>query len=307
MISAIVCSVVAVILYLNSYTNVAILAGFAAGYSLAAAIIGRNAPPMSTRRKLMMATWSAPAEGNVFGVITCNADPLVAYLEELKKQKKSVSVTTVILRAIGIAYREAPAINCSIAFGQFIPNKSIDISCLVALDDGADLAMAKITDIDHKSLDTIQDELKKKAEKLRAHKDEDFEKSKPLLALLPVPVLTVLVNVVGYLASALGLNIPALGVRPHPFGSCMVTSVGMLGVEQAFVPFTPFARVPFLMTVGAINKKPIVNEANQIAIQQQITLTATLDHRFADGTQAARMAKKLKYLVEHPKEMEKMQ
>ena len=48
------------------------------------------------------------------------------------------------------------------------------------------------------------------------------------------------------------------GVKPFPFGSCLVTSVGMMGLDVAFAPFTPFARVPILVMVGAIREKPVV-------------------------------------------------
>jgi len=257
-------------------------------------------PPMSTRRKLMMASWTPPSDGTVHGVITINAEALVAYLEKQAAQGNKVSVTTACIKGIALAFRECPSLNSYIAFGQFIPRPSIDVACLVAVDDGKDLANVKVTAADGKSLATISGELKSKADKLRAHKDEDFEKSKPMLSTLPVPVLGVLVNAVGYLSGAFGLNIPALGVRPFLFGSCMVTSVGMLGVEQAFVPFTPFARVPVLLMIGEIAKKAVVGANDQIVSQRQLTITGTLDHRFADGTEAAKFCKRLKFVMENP-------
>ena len=57
------------------------------------------------------------------------------------------------------------------------------------------------------------------------------------LILIPIHrLIRPMVAIVGYLASGLGLDIPALGIRSFPFGSAMVTSVGMLGVEQGFIP-----------------------------------------------------------------------
>jgi pyruvate/2-oxoglutarate dehydrogenase complex dihydrolipoamide acyltransferase (E2) component len=209
-------------------------------------------------------------------------------------------VTIAVLKAVALALREAPGLNSHIAFGRFVPRDRIDIACLVALDDGKDLANAKIVNADCKTLATISSEIKAKAEKLRAHQDEDFEKSKPLMALLPVPLLDVIVSLVGYLSGSLGLNIPALGVRPFPFGSAMVTSVGMLGLEQAFVPFTPFARVPLLFMVGEVTKRAVVGAKDAIIVQRMLTITGTLDHRFADGTEAAKLSKKLKFVLENP-------
>jgi len=260
---------------------------------------------MSTRRKLMLASWSEPSEGNVHGIISCNADPLLRYLE-LKSTDVGVkiSVTTLIIKALAMAFREAPSLNAHIISDSFVPHDSIDISCLVALDDGKDLASAKIARADQKMLIDIHNEIRTKAEKLRAHKDADFEASKPLLKLLPVFLIRIIIHLVGYLSGQLGLNIPLLGVRPHPFGSAMVTSVGMLGVDQAYIPFTPFSKVPVLLMVGAVKKVAAVDTANQIAVQNQITITATIDHRYVDGTEASRLAKRLCFLIEHPSEIE---
>lgn len=56
------------------------------------------------------------------------------------------------------------------------------------------------------------------AKNLRAGKDEDFNKSKPLLAALPTFLLNPVVRTAGWLSS-IGLSIPALGVKPYPFGN----------------------------------------------------------------------------------------
>lgn len=209
-------------------------------------------------------------------------------------------MTIVVLKALSLALRVAPGLNSRIAFGQFVPRESIDIACLVALDDGKDLANAKVAHADKKSLADIANEVKSKAEKLRAHKDADFESSKPLLAMLPVPIIEIMLSVVGFLSGSLGLKIPALGVRPFPFGSAMVTSVGMLGLEQAMVPFTPFCRVPLLLMVGEVTKRAVVDEDGQIVARRMLTCTATMDHRFADGSEAAKLSKRFKYVLEHP-------
>jgi len=55
-----------------------------------------------------------------------------------------------------------------------------------------------------------------------------------------------------------------------------------------------------LLLVGAIKKAAVVNDRGQVVAQDQINVTATLDHRYVDGTEASRLAKKLSYLIEHP-------
>jgi hypothetical protein len=288
--------------YACSCTNHPVLIGFLSLliYLYCERSVAAGSPPMNSRRKLMLASWNNTSEAQIFGSFNINADKLVAYLSSRKTAENKITPTVAVVKALGLAFKDGGSLNCRLAFDTFIPNKSIDISCLVALDDGADLASAKITNADQISLNEVQAQLKKKAEKLRKHQDEDFEASKPILSILPVFIIRPIVELVGWLSSALNLTIAPLGVRANPFGTAMVTSVGMLGVQQGFIPFTPFTRVPLLIMVGAIVKQPIVNENNEIVVANQLNITATVDHRYVDGTAASKVAKKLVFYLENP-------
>ena len=90
----------------------------------------------------------------------------------------------------------------------------------------------------------IAAELATQAGRLRDGKDPEFEKSKGAVRAMPMFLLKRLVALTGFLAGGLGLTIKALGVERFPFGSCIVTSVGMFGLDEGCVPPTPFARVP---------------------------------------------------------------
>lgn len=96
----------------------------------------------------------------------------------------------------------------------------------------------------------------------------------------------------------------ALGLKERPFGSCMITNVGMFGVEEAFAPFTPFARVPLLILVGSLKDQVSVKEG-KIVIQPTVKISITLDHRFIDGAEAARIGKKFQDFLENPEELDK--
>lgn len=156
--------------------------------------------------------------------------------------------------------QEAPSMNGRIIWGKFFPHKQTDIGVLVNIEGGKDLANAKIENCDKKSLNEISQELFKKAQKLRQGKDVDFKKTTNTLKFVPVFLLKPLVYWVGFLGGSIGLSIPLFGVKRFPFGSCLVTSVGMLGLDRAFVPFPPYARIPLLVMVGAIKDKPIVED-----------------------------------------------
>ena len=255
---------------------------------------------MTTRRKLAIATWSAPREGNIYGKLTVDMTESLRYIEHLRRTSgEKITVTHLVGRAVAEALAHAPGLNGRIFLGRYIPHKTVDISYLVALEEGADLAKAKVDNADQKSVVEVAAELRELAGKLRAGKDKNFEKNKGVLRLLPTWLLRPLVNTIGYLASAVGLEIKALGVERFPFGSCIITSVGMFGLDEGFAPPTPFAHVPVYVLVGAVNERPAVVDG-QLTIRPQLTITATIDHRFMDGFQGGQLAKIVRRVLENP-------
>lgn len=254
----------------------------------------------STRRKLAIATWSAPSEGNIYGKLTVDAEHAIAFCEHLRRTTgEKVSITHLVGKAIAMALKAAPGLNGRILFDRYIPHDTVDVTFLVALEEGADLAKAKVNNADQLSVDGIAAALRARAEKLRGGKDPDFEKSKGTLRMLPVMLIRPLVWLIGWLASAAGLSVPALGVERFPFGSCIVTSVGMFGLDEGYAPPTPFARVPVLILVGAVKPVPAV-VGGEVAIRNQLTVTATVDHRFVDGMELGRLAKIVRAVLEDP-------
>jgi pyruvate/2-oxoglutarate dehydrogenase complex dihydrolipoamide acyltransferase (E2) component len=253
-----------------------------------------------TRRKLAIATWSPPSEGNIYGKLTLDAEEAIAFLDHLRRTTgEKVSFTHLVGKAVAEALAAAPGLNGRIHLGRYIPYDDVAMMYLVAIDGGADLGGKKISRAHEKSIVETARELSAAAEKLRKGQDEDFEKSKGALKILPTFLLRWVVWLTGWLATSWGLSIPTLGVRPFPFGSCVITSVGMFGLDEAFAPHTPFARVPVLILVGAAKPRAVVHDG-AITMRHQITITATIDHRFVDGMEGARLAKIVRERVENP-------
>ena len=73
----------------------------------------------------------------------------------------------------------------------------------------------------------------------------------------------------------------------------------MLGVDEAYAPPTPFARVPVYVLIGAVRDLPAVVDG-EVVVRKQMTLTTTLDHRFIDGFQAGILARRVRDLFADP-------
>ncbi|ELR24211.1 2oxo acid dehydrogenase acyltransferase catalytic subunit [Acanthamoeba castellanii str. Neff] len=237
---------------------------------------------------------------SIHAKISLDATKVQKYIDEKRKTtRQHITITHVVGKALGLALRNAPGLNGRIVFDRFLPFKTIDISFLAMVEGGKNLAKVKVSNIDKKGVDQVATELDAGSQRLRKGTDENFKKSMGPLKLLPTWLIRLVVNTAAYAAGALGLSIPALGVEPHPFGSCIITSVGMLGVDEAFAPFTPFARVPLLVLIGAIHEGVKV-EDGETKVTKKLKLCCTIDHRFLDGAQGGAMAKVLRDVFDNP-------
>jgi pyruvate dehydrogenase E2 component (dihydrolipoamide acetyltransferase) len=89
-------------------------------------------------------------------------------------------------------------------------------------------------------------------------------------------------------------------LKPEEYqgGTITVSNLGGYGVEQFFAIINPPQAV--IVSVGAIVKKPVINEAGQIVPGQRFVVGVSCDHRVVDGAVAAQFLGELKKLLESP-------
>lgn len=254
----------------------------------------------SLRRKLAIASWRGPTEPNIYGKLTLDATEAIAYLGDVRRRTgQKVTITHLIGRAVGQALALEPTLNGTIRFGRFVPHDDVSLAFLVAMEDGSDLAKAKVEDVDQLSVEDIARRLSEHAARLREGADPDWEKSKGLVRVLPTWLLRPVVWLSGWLTSSLGIDAPAVGLSRFPFGSAIVTNVGMFGLDEGYVPPTPFARVPLYVLIGAVRKQPTVVD-DQVVVRHMVTITATIDHRFIEGFQVGTIAREIRRVFADP-------
>ncbi|MAA78136.1 MAG: hypothetical protein CL916_02665 [Deltaproteobacteria bacterium] len=252
------------------------------------------------RRKLVLSTWRAPKEGNIYGKLTLDATHALAYIEEESRRTGTkLTMTHFVGCAIARAIKATPSINGYIRFGTFIPHDQVDVSFLIALENGKNLANTKVAKADSYTLLQMAQAIRGAATSLRKGEDKDFQKSQDSLSWMPTWLIRPLLWTTGWITSSLGIAVPMLGLSSFPFGSCMITSVGMFGLDEGYAPHTPFARVPIIVLIGAMRDTPVVKDG-EVVIAPMITLTATIDHRYIDGSQGANLAKTIRAFFEHP-------
>ena len=129
--------------------------------------------------------------------------------------------------------------------------------------------------------------------------DPDLARAKRTLDRLPGPLLRLALRVSSFVSYDLDRSVRALGIARAPFGSAMVTSVGMLGLPMGFAPLAWLYGVPIIVLAGEITDKPAVIHG-RIEARAMLPLTVTIDHRYADGWHISQLLRPFRAYLDDP-------
>ena len=89
-------------------------------------------------------------------------------------------------------------------------------------------------------------------------------------------------------------------MKPEEFqgGSFTVSNLGSYGVDS----FSAIINPPqgFILAIGAISKKPVIDDGEQIVLGHRMFICMSCDHRVIDGALGAEYLKELRHLLENP-------
>lgn len=256
---------------------------------------------LSTFRRMAAALWPKPDQSTIFGTMDLDASEALAFVEEQRRETgMKITVTHLVARSVAIALARHPELNAKVRFwGKIERRARVDLFLQVASDGGNDLSGAKIFSADSKGLVELARELQEKAKKIRKGDDESFERSRNTLKATPWWLTRAALAASDLMANELHLHLPAQGMPADPFGSAMITSVGMFGIDTGFAPLFPLARCPMLILVPEVKTRPwVVGE--QVVPRPVLRLCATFDHRIIDGYHAGVLAREMHGLLSAP-------
>ncbi len=269
---------------------------------------------MSMFRQLAAVAWDPPRDPTIYGGHDVDATELLAWLER-KREETGVRLTPThaVARAFAMTLRRHPGLNCTLRRGRVWQRKNVDIFLQVAVppaqNDGqqasqkADLSGALVHEADRKDVAQIATEISAIAERIRRGDDEMLASTKRNLAWMPPLLMGWALRAASFLSHDLGLDLRWAGIANDPFGSLMISSLGMLGVGRAWAPHFPAAKGLGVVLVGAAEDGVRVIDG-QMCVRKLLPITVTLDHRLVDGFQASVLARETRALLEHPERLD---
>jgi pyruvate dehydrogenase E2 component (dihydrolipoamide acetyltransferase) len=259
----------------------------------------------SAYRRIAAVAWNHPTDPHVYGSMEIRAEKLEAWIAaERERTCEKITITHAVTRALAMTIRKHPELNALVRFGTLYQRADIDLFVQVVVEDKESIGKADLSGVKLKRCDTldvvgISRALRERAAKIRAGNDEEFNRTKSQLSAMPGWILWPALRFIDFLQYTLNINPSFLGTPSDPFGSAMVTNVGVFGLTVGYAPFFPQARTPIILTLGTIVTTPVV-EDGAIVPGRVLHLNGTFDHRVVDGYHAGVVAKEIKALLEEP-------
>jgi len=259
---------------------------------------------LSSFRRIAIGTWRTAYDPSVYGTMEIRMDEATRYIAEFRRKTgRRLTVSHLMAKAAAVALKECPDANAIMRWNRIYLRKRIGVFFQVVMEDeGADkvdLSGATLHDVEGKTLLEICDEFESKVSAVKARKDPALEKTRKSFLNIPFFLLNGVLKVMSFLSYTLNLDLRRFGIPSDPFGSIMITNVGSLGLDVAYVPLVPYSRVPILLAVGAVKDRAVVDDG-KLRPGKIMTVNATFDHRIIDGFHAAVMSRILRKYLENP-------
>lgn len=261
----------------------------------------------SSFRRIAAAAWGDMYQATIYGQMKVRVEPIEAHFASVREQTgQKLTLTHAVARAVAIVLRRHPDINAIVRRSSLQLREDVDVFLQVVIPSTdperigkRDLSGLVLRKADTMDMEAMARTIAESAQRIRTSGDKEFERTKSQANTLPGWMLSLGLRFIGWLQYTWNVDTSFLGAPRDPFGSCMVTSVGMFGARVGFAPFFPLARCPLVLCIGAIGEEPVV-EDGKVAIGRVVNIQATMDHRVIDGYHAALLGNEIRELLEKP-------
>ncbi len=255
----------------------------------------------SSFRRIAAAMWDRPSDPTIHGFVDIDVTGTLRFIDGFRRESGlKLTMTHVVARAVARAFGEHPELNAKVRLaGRVERRRSVDLVVSVATEGGRDLSAARIDSADSLDLAGLVGALSAAVARTRSGDDQEYGKSRDLIRRLPWWLVRPALRLTDFVGNELDIHLPALGMPRDPFGTAVITNVGMFGIDTAFAPFVPLGRCPMLLLVPEVKPRPWAVDG-RVESRPVLRLCASFDHRVIDGYQAGLLASAIHARVADP-------
>jgi hypothetical protein len=231
-------------------------------------------------KKINYTSWSNPYDPQTYTTLKLDITKILPYLKQKEEQiKVHLTPTIFSIKLMAIVLKKYPEVYGYIKFGRYDTKEGVDICCLVEVGGGKELANTTLVECEKKNFQEIQIEFEKSVKLLKTRKNKDQNFKMKIFKFIPTFLTGPFTQIVSYLSS-IGVKINAVGLKRFEFGSCVITSIGSLGIDDSYAPIPPLTFAPLLLTLCSKYTKYYFDENNEIKEKIILKMNFTSDYRF---------------------------
>lgn len=246
------------------------------------------------------AIYTTPTDSRVYGTLDIDVTDAKRFLDEKRGTGVKITMThiatAVLARAVAF---DVPEMNCFIRRGRVVGRQRLDVMVPVAIGGGEGVSAILIKDAHARSVTSIAEEIRMRAEENRAGTESKTAQNKYLLNRVPWPLRRPVFRLLKWITVDMGIEIRKLGLSADSFGSFVVSDIGSFGLNTGMTSLMPAAKVPAVIVLGKIEEKAVVRKG-EVVIRTMLPLTGTFDHRIVDGLQIGKLARGIKRNFRNP-------
>lgn len=268
-----------------------------------------KAKPLTSYRKIAYGTWANHGDSSIYTCLECDFTKCLEMIETVKKEQAIVLTPShFVSQALTYIFVKHPELNCLMRGGRLYQRQHVQIFHQVVVPGakkgnqryaGADLTGCVVPEAEHKTIFEVGAILKQEAKKVLKGKSETYEAQKRMFKFMPICLTRFALTLSSFLTYGLNLNLAFLGIPKDPFGTALISNVGVFGSQGAFIPLVPYTRTAVFVAIGRVMDKPVARD-EQLAVAAVLPVYFTLDHRCLDGIQLAELEKTFVEALEDP-------
>ena len=246
-------------------------------------------------------------EAEVSMTETFDVTDLNRYMKERnEKEGTKLKLFHAICTSVARTVYHRPLMNSFISGRWYWQRKDITLSFVVKqqfADDGEETLMFLKVQPDM-DFDSVSKLILGDVQKVRKEGSNDLDKLMDFVGSLPRPILEVFFWVLRRLEYH-GIMPKSLTAGDPNYSSVLLSNLGSIKCGAPYHHLSNYGTCSIMITIGTMHPEMIYMPDGSSQLRDVVEMTTTLDERLADGFYFAKSLKLVKYLLEHPEELEK--
>ena len=234
--------------------------------------------------------------------------PIKAYIDKKNAEETEFAYTYfhLVLTALVKAITLRPKMNRFIVNGNFYQRNEVSAAFVVKKqfsDKGAE-ALAFLHAKEDDTLTSIHESIRQQIMACRSEKADSSTENMDILNKLPRWVGKTAVRFIMWLDKHGWVPQDMVATDPY-YSSVVISNLGSIGLKCGYHHLTNWGTCSLFCIIGQKKMTPFFDENGAVTMRETLDLGLTVDERIADGYYYAKTVRLLKYLLEHPEELEK--